>query len=323
MDADVRGDGLKTIRENLVSLVGRVVNPLVGTIKAELLALIMALENPPSVNGGPGKGSTGSKPIIIQHPCIITLQTMMPIYARALTRYTTSITSQPTLASLLISMLWRGLVALANRPDQSVSPPNSPAFSSAMNKGRHESTTMSPPAPSTRFAIKLPPSRPPSPPYTQLTTAAADARALHNLLSLLPRPVAANKLACEAVDEAFDGLKALAALLEATRSNPYKGTQSQTELETELEMLTANLPTLISLPVVLHDYVSISRSVANMLGMSEEEYRKSCLVGFSRAEECAAAVGQRVLDVLAHEAPTQVNVAVIKWLEIEVATTDD
>jgi hypothetical protein len=60
-----------------------------------------------------------------------------------------------------------------------------------------------------------------------------------------------------------------------------------------------------------------------MVGISEDEYRKGCLLGFSRAEECAAAVGQRVLDVLTNEAPMSTNVTVIRWLEVEVATADD
>jgi hypothetical protein len=324
LEADMRGEGLKMIRESLVSLVGRVVNPLVGAIKADLTPLIMALENPTSVNGGPTKPLTGPRPVTIQHPSIIALQTMVPIYARAVARYTTWTTSQATLASLLISLLWRGLVALANRPHQSVLPPSSPVVSPGVLRGRRAS--MSPPAtPPARFTIKLPPSRPPSPPLVQvLSTTAADARSLRDLLSLLPRPVAANQLACEAVDEAFDGLRALADLLEAAQTNAFaKGTQTQVELETELEMLTADLPTLISLPIILHTYYSPSRTVAEMLGIPEDEYRKSCLSGFARAEECASVVGQRVLDVLANEALMPAHGVVTKWLEAELTTADD
>lgn len=322
-EADVRGEGLKMIRESLTSLVARVVNPLVGAMKAELLPVIMALENPISVNGGPAKAPTGFKPVTIQHPSIVALQSIMPIYARALTRYTMWNTSQATLASLLISLLWRGLVALANRPYQSVSPPSSPGVSL---RGR-ESTSMSPPpTPLTRFAIKLPPSRPPSPPYSPVvSTVAADAHALYNLLSLFPRPLAANELAREAVGEAFNGLKALAVLLEDVGTNAFeKGTQTQAELETELEVLTADLPTLISLPVILRAYVSTSRTVAEMLGIPEAEYRNSCLSGFGRAEECGVAVSQQVLDdIFAKEAPTPAKVVVAKWLEAELASADD
>lgn len=321
LEVDVRGEGLKMIRDSLVSVVSRVVDPLMGGIKAELMPLIMALEKPISSTAGPTKMLAGTKPSIIQHPSIVAMQSTMPIYARALIRYTQWTTSQATLASLLISLLWRGLVALANRPYQSVSPPGSPGLSSAVVKSRRQSASMSPPAtpPSVRFAIKLPPSRPPSPPSVQVpSTAAADARALYDLLSLLPRPVAASQLAHEAVDEAFDGLKGLAALLEAEQTNAF--TKSN---QTELERLTADLPTLIALPIVLRGHCPTSRTVAEMLGISEDEYRKGCLLGFSRAEECAVAVGQRVLAVLTNEPQTSANVIVTKWLEVDVATADD
>jgi len=320
LEADARGEGLKMIRDSLMSVVSRVVDPLIGGIKAELIPLIVALENPINITLGSPKMLAGTKSYIVHHPSIVALQTTMPIYARALTRYTAWTTSQAALASLLISLLWRGLVALSNRPYQSGSPPGSPGLSSAVLKGRRQSASMSPPAtpPSMRFAIKLPPSRPPSPPFVQVpSTAAADARALYDLLSRLPRPVAASQLAREAVDEAFDGLKGLAVLLEAEQTNAFaKGDQI------ELERLTANLPTLIALPIVLRGHGSTSRTVAEMLGISEDEYRKGCLFGFSRAEEYAAAVGQRVLVTLTNEAQTSANVAVTKWLEVELASAD-
>lgn len=322
-EADARGDNLKVIRDGLVSLVGRVVNPLIGGIKAELIPLIGALETPISITGTSAKTPTTSKVTIIQHPSMVTLQILMPIYARALARYTVSTTSQATLASLLISLLWRGLVALSHRSQQPLSRSTSPGPSSFVPKRRDTASStvsgqVTPPA--GRFTIKLPPSRPPSPPSIPIpSTTAADARALYDLLSLFPRPVAANQLAREAVDEAFDGLKALVALLEAAQTNLFaKGIQS------ELEVLTADLPTLIALPVVLRAYVTPIQSVAVMLGVSEDDYRKGCLPGFSRAEECVAAVGQRVLDVLlADETPTSAATAVIRWLEVEVATADD
>jgi hypothetical protein len=327
-EADVRDDGLRAIREGLVSVVGRVVNPLVGGIRAELLPLIEALENPVSTTGGNTKTLSGSKSTVILHPSIVALQATMPIYARALTRYTATTTSQATLASLLIYMLWRGLVALSNRPFQPVSPPASPALKPAVSRVRRESSSISPPLtpPSGRFTIKLPPSRPPSPPSIQVpSTAAADARALYDLLILLPRPVAANHLAREAVDEAFNGLKALTALLEAAQSNAFaRGTQTKAELGAELEVLTADLPTLIALPVVLRAHVSTFQTVTSMLGIPDGEYRKGCLHGFSRAEECAGAVGQRVLDNLTvDDAQSGATEVVKNWLEVEVSTADD
>lgn len=328
LDADVRGDGLKAIRDGLVSLVGKVVNPLIEGIKAELMPLIRALENPINVSGGQTKTLSGSKSAVVQHPSIVTLQANMPVYARALARYTTSATSQATLASLLISVLWRGLVALSNRFQPPPSPPTSPGLTPALLKTRRESASSSPPItpPAGRFAIKLPPSRPPSPPAVQVpSSAAADAHALYNLLGLLPRPVAAHRLAREAVDEAYDGLKALVALLEVTQRNAFaKGAQTEAECETELEALTADLPTLIALPVVMRAHMSTSSNVAFMIGISEDEYRKGCLPGFSRAEECSAAVGQRVLDCMStDQAPNAASRVVQQWLEVEVATAND
>jgi len=321
LETDSRGDGLNLVRGGLMSLVGRVVNPLMGSLKAELMPLIVALESPAGVHAGPAKSLGATKPPIMHHPSIATLHTIVPIYAKTLTRYTASTASQAALASFLISLLWRALVALAHRPYESVSPASSPGLSAAVLRGRRQSASMSPPAtPPVRFTMKLPPSRPPSPPSVSVSPAAADARALYDLLSLLPRPVAASQLAREAVDEAFDGLKGLAALFEAVQTDAFaKGSHT----EAELEMLTEDLPTLIALPVLLRGHCSTSRTVAEMLEVSEDEYRKWCLLGFTRAEECAAAISQRVLDVLTNEAQTLANVAIIKWLEAELATADD
>ena len=77
-------------------------------------------------------------------------------------------------------------------------------------------------------------------------------------------------------------------------------TQSVEDLARELGTLTADLPTLIALPILLNAYVFTSekggpRSIPSILGLPEERYR---LTGFVRAEECTAVVGQRVLDVL-------------------------
>lgn len=329
MDSDPRGDGLKSIREGLVSVVGKVVNPLIGGIKSELMPLIRALEKPATAPAGPVKTTmtTGSKVTVVQHPSIAALQVAIPIYSKALTRYTASATSQATLASLLISVLWRSLVALSNRPQQPPSPPGSPALVPAVTKTRAKSTT-TPPAtpPSARFTIKLPPSRPPSPPSAQVPcTAAADARALFDLLSRLPRPVAAHRLAREAVDEAYDGLKALAHLLEVTQANTFaKSNLPEADYEKELEAMTADLPTLIALPVVMRAHMPASNDIATMIGLSDADYRSGCLHGFSRAEECAGAVGQRVLDVLASEKTASAsNRVATKWLEYEVSIADD
>lgn len=151
--------------------------------------------------------------------------------------------------------------------------------------------------------------------------ASADARALYDLLNLLPRPSndkEATRLAREAVDEAFDGLKALPPFLEAVHSVIPTTLLTDPAREHELEVLTAELPTLIALPVLLHAHGREGRttSVADMLGLSEDEYRKGCLAGFGRAEQCADAVGQRVLAVLRQDGES--NSVLSRWLEAEI-----
>lgn len=328
LDADSRGDGLKVIRDGLVSVIGRVVNPLVAGIKTELIPLIADLETPIVVSGTVHKTLAGPKIVVVQHPAMVTLQTVMPIYARALARYNVSNTSQATFASLLISLLWRGLMALSHRPQQPASRPNTPAPHPTAPAKRRDTASSSglitPPA--GRFGIKLPPSRPPSPPAVHVaSTTAADARTLYDLLSFFPRPVATNKLACEAVDEAFDGLKALIALLDSIHTSVFaKSNQNIEEQQAELEALTADLPTLIALPILLRAHVTPAQPVSTMLGLTEDDYRKRCLPGFSRAEECAAVVGQRVLDALLATNPSSLDEQVIiKWLESEIAAADD
>ncbi|KAJ7668432.1 hypothetical protein DFH06DRAFT_198573 [Mycena polygramma] len=317
LDADIRGDGLKVIREGLVSIVNRVVNPLVAGIRAEMMPLLEALESPNSCNTTKAAATTKNAPI--QHQSITVLTSVVPVYVRALSRYTASRYSQAALTPFLIGIIWRGLVALANRPHSPPSPPPSPGLLPTLAVKKRRSASITPPAtpPSARFAIKLPPSRPPSPPAVLVpTSTAADARTLCELLGTFPRPTAnteSTRLANEAIEEAFDGLKALPPLLEAVQAAP----PGQCVSEDELEVLTEELPTLLALPVLLNAYGSNSHSVARMLGLSEDEYRKGCLSGFGRAEECAAVVGQRILDVLRRE---EVAPAVVReWLEAEMA----
>ena len=155
------------------------------------------------------------------------------------------------------------------------------------------------------------------------STVSADARALFDLLNLFTRPATdkeATLLAGEAVNEAFDGLKAVSALLEAVQSNS-NGTAGNDQISgIPLDALTADIPSLIALPILLQAYVyergkSDTESVASLLGLSEEEYRKGCLSGFGRAEECAAAVCGQVYHVLSSRTTPDV---VLGWLEAEM-----
>ncbi|KAF7321430.1 Adaptin-N domain-containing protein [Mycena kentingensis (nom. inval.)] len=317
LDGDARGDGLKVVRDGLVSIVNRVVTPLAAGIKAEILPLLDSLETPNSCAHSTKIGS-GAKNALVQHPSITALVSIVPVYARALRRYTPSRCAQAALAPFLISVVWRGLVALAHRPFSPISRPPSPKQTIAMLVPKQRgSTSVTPPVtpPSARFTIKLPPSRPPSPPALQVpASTASDARVLCELLGTLPRPESAG-LANEAIVEAFDGLKSLPPLLEALQVAQASGAALTEE---ELEALTEELPTLVALSVLLNAYDGgKARSVADMLGLSEAEYRKGCLSGFGRADECAGAVGQRILDVMRQRG--DVPAVVVEWLAAEMA----
>ncbi|KAI0093100.1 hypothetical protein BDY19DRAFT_882381 [Irpex rosettiformis] len=326
LDNDMRGDGLKVVRDSLLSTIKRVVDPLVNALKNDLLPHIEGLEQPSSVVAK----TTGATKVSAAHPCIVYLTSVMPIYAKALGRYITCAAAQSILATLVISLLWRGLVALSNRPipPASLTPPGSPPVANkALKDMKRRSSSGTPPTtpPASRFTLKLPPSRPPSPPTTTgRSSHGGDAKALYDLLAMLPRPT--DSLAREAVDDGYDSLSALVALFEFIQSSKT-GTSAIFDLPAELQALTHDIPVLIALPVMLPAlFPSTSqgqtqeRTVANMLGMSDAAYRNGCLSGFGRAEECVPAVGQRVLDVLgACEGNAQGKGVVIRWLKAEVA----
>ncbi|KAG1878095.1 hypothetical protein DFJ58DRAFT_648911 [Suillus subalutaceus] len=328
LDNDARGDGLKAIREGLVSLIGRVVNPLIAAIQSELVPLLESLENPVAVT----VPKTGTKAL---HPSIVSLQALMPVYARALARYTTTLPSQTTLATFLISIIWRALVAFANRPQVKPSQPTSPLGSpqltplSKRQRATSDNTSLVTPSP-TRFALKLPPSRPSSPPNISVTpSAAADARALHELMVLLPRPFAecdATRVAREAVDEALSDLTDLATLLENIVNPLFKVGKSRETILEEIERMTADLPTLIVLPVLLRSYSRVTNEsppippVSSIINVSEDGYRKNCLSGFGRAEQCSSIVGHSVLDFLHIQGGLQSLVA--QWLANRVDVVD-
>lgn len=349
VEVDTRGESLRTIREGLVSIVNRVIDPLMARIKSELLPVLQALETVPPASaastGTVGKAA-GAIKSPVPHPSIMTLQAIMPINARALSRIVGSAYAENALASLVISLIWHGMVALTHRPTP-VSPPASPPLGAvALRTKDSKKNLATPPAtpPASRFTLKLPPSRPPSPPSlaSRGPTVAADARTLYNLFSQLPKPSATKKqtrLAREVVDEAFDGLSALIALLESIQvhtstpiarsssTGPSAGSASTSpkavplaELEADLDILTADIPIVIALPLLLRTYLPSERSVPAILGMGEDAYRRNCLSGFGRAEECGVPVGQRVLDVLRADRERAEGGAepLLRWLEREL-----
>ena len=326
-DADIRGDGLKSIRDGFVSLIKRVINPLIAGIRGELIPLMEALETPNT--SAFTKPPVGAKSVVVYHPSIVASQTLMPVYAKALTTCTTSSFSHATLASLLISVLWKAMVALSHRvdpkPSPALTPQGSPFLSVKKRRGSPTSTTPPVTPPPARFTIKLPPSRPPSPPTViAYATTAADCKALYDLLVLLPRPKAgqdSTRLAKEAVDEAFEGLRTLPALFDSVKAKA-QSTGNSVAIAQELNTLTTEIPSLIALPIILRTLGGPgTSSVAAMLGLAEDEYRRGCLSGFSRAEECTEAISQRILDVL-HTDPMP-NETVIRWLEMELVEMDE
>ncbi|KAF9059805.1 hypothetical protein BDP27DRAFT_1292170 [Rhodocollybia butyracea] len=319
-DNDARGDGLKAIREGLVSLVHRVVNPLIGGIRNELVPVLDALEL-----SNPAKVIPGSKHGLL-HSSIVTLQSIIPVYTQALKRYTSSRTAQNLLAPFVISLVWRTMVAICHRPATTSSPPSSPVPQMRKRRGSPSATPPLTPPP-TRFTIKLPSSRPPSPPVAAPVlplSPAADVRALVDLFITLPVPVAdteGGRLAREAVDEALNGLRALADLFDMVthliRANDgLVEDKALVEDKTlELQRLTEKIPTLIALPILLRAQ-GLDIHSETVLGLSEEDYRNSCLTGFGRADECGTLVGMRVYEYLCTSEP--IRSVLLAWLEMEI-----
>ncbi len=143
-DADIRGDGLKSIRDGFVSIITRVVKPFISAIQRELTPIIEALENPNTTSIV--KPPAGTKASVVYHPSVVALQTLMPLYARALATSTSSVLSHATLASLLISILWKAMVAVSHRVDARPSPvlgPELPLLGLKRRRGSPLSTTPS------------------------------------------------------------------------------------------------------------------------------------------------------------------------------------
>ncbi|KAF9047340.1 hypothetical protein BJ165DRAFT_1090703 [Panaeolus papilionaceus] len=327
-DSDIRGDGLKSIRDGFVSLLNRVINPLITGVRNELTPIMEALEKPCTAAAVKSPAVT-KFPTAVYHPSIVTLQTLMPVYAKALTTCTTSTISHASLASLLISVLWKAMVALAHRPEAkaySGTPPVSPLLTAKKGRGSPSRSTTPPiTPPAGRFIIKLPPSRPATPPLVSaVPDVITDCKALYELLLLLPRPSPDNKatqLAREAVDEAYEGLRTLPALFETVKNKDCH-TQDPMELAKDLNVLTSEIPSLIALPIILRDFGGPKvSSVAGMLGLTEDEYRNGCLIGFGRAEECAMIVSQRIMDVLQQD--SYANAVVIHWLSLEMTEIEE
>ena len=326
-EVDGRSDGLKVIREGLLNLVMRVVNPLIASIQSEILPLIDGLEKPsPIGRTGSGLNSKNTK-TSTPHPSITGLHAIVPLYAKGLAKIAAADAAQSSLGAMLITLVWHGLVAFAHRPFTSNSPPASPKLASAKPKIK----SITPPtSPTPRFMTILPPSRPSTPPnHSAASSLPGDARALFDILGLIAKPSkdkAAGLLASEAVDEAFDALGSLVSLLDLVHNNPRShAALNFDQLEADLMAVTDDLPTLIGLPILLRAYVvgggsqgGELPSVALILGMTGEAYRANCLVGFNRADECEEVVGKHIIRVLRNDSAALGAVMVSNWLERQI-----
>lgn len=321
VNLDPRGDGLKAFKDGLSSVISRVMTPLLNGVKTDFQRHLRALEsvNPISPSTGPIKPVNSGRLGATHHPSIATLQTLMPIYARAVKTYTTPKSMQSALATFLISSVWTALVALSHRPTMPRSRSNSASAASGTSataiRKRLGGASITPPPtpPSSRFTMKLSSSRPPSPTHVIVPNTVADARVVNELLSQLPKPMVtddASLIAHEAVDEAFEALSALTALLGAV------DTTSEVREDLDLELLTEDLPALIAMPVLLrwsgHGEPQV---IPAMLGIDEQEYRDGCLSGFGRAEECETMIAQRMVDILRNDATDLKTEMVFKYLE--------
>lgn len=309
--SDARSDGLLGIREGFEHIIGRVVNPLVAAIKQDLDSIVPELEKDPGEGWQPKHSNNSAfKPVSPNqryHSSVNILHSHVTVYAKALERYIFIGGSvvEHGIVGVIIGLAWRGLVALAHRKPKWVKPLSRQATPPSAIGAKKKLTPPTTP----RMPLSFRPSRPPSPTILS-PTRAADAKALSDLLTLLPRPSTANKLACEALDDAFEAMRSLSVLFDTL--DTFTGTVE----DRDLDVLTEELPTLIALPVLLNapnvEKGEINEGVPQLLGMEEQEYRQTCLSSFGREEECAETVSRQLLEVL--EERGSGNTAIARWL---------
>jgi len=310
--SDARGDGLQGVREGLEHIIGRVVNPLVASIKQDLYSIVPELEKE-TVDGWAPKHTANPlpfKPAFSNqryHPSFSALSAHTGSYVKTLERCLSAGGKlvEHSIVGVTIGLAWRGLVALAHRNAKGVKPLSRQSTPPSAIGAKKKLTPPTTP----RMALTFRPSRPPSPTFVS-PTRAADAKALYDLLVILPRPSSSNELACEALDEAFEAVRSLSVLFDTL--DTFTGTVE----DSDLEVLTKDLPTLIALPVLLNasnvDKGNIKESVPQMLHMDEREYRQTCLPSFGREEECAETVSRQLLEILEEKGAS--NTAIARWL---------
>lgn len=300
-------DGLRPVREGLESIITKVACPLLAQVRRELQPLLDALEQPPLAHSPTLKPSLtmtvkSSSPSVTVHPAVNVLVGSMPAYARALARLVgLSPIVHRALASCLIALHWRAMVALAHRPCIVLpmsTPPGGSIPLPTVSKKLFGGPT--PPGTPSRFLMKLPTSRPPSPPSPAVVDPLVlEAKKVYDLLAALPKPSHGDAL--EAVDEGLEAFDALLALMRV-RGDPA--------------LVPEDVPTLVALPVVLRA-AGIAAGVPALTQLGEGEYHERCLSGFVRAAECGPLIARTVADVL--DNGDDARAPLLEWLRRRAA----
>ena len=155
-------------------------------------------------------------------------------------------------------------------------------------------------------------SRPPTPPLVEVPPLVLDFKVFLEVLEReLPRPPAKEGLAGEAVDEAFERVRALGNWI-ARGFNGGANTNGNTAASALSDFLNAEvadendddedddeeLPFLLALELVLRHRLGVENGAAAFLEMDEELYKRRCLSGFGRADEWACLISRAVGDGL-------------------------
>ncbi|KAG8936286.1 hypothetical protein FRC02_003223 [Tulasnella sp. 418] len=161
----------------------------------------------------------------------------------------------------------------------------------------------------------------PHPHLPALRVLSKDSRELSEVLKKLPKPQAG--IANEAVDEALEKMDGFVCVIEylvdALTIKPPKSEKESGRAEIQVDKLmekTRLTPMLGVLPIILRVGVTTSSAVvtnpssekamlaqpqdstccvSGYLGLPADEYRRGCLGGFGKADECAAIVGSALL----------------------------
>ncbi|KAF8316399.1 hypothetical protein DL93DRAFT_776343 [Clavulina sp. PMI_390] len=220
---------------------------------------------------------------------------------------------------------------IATAPPAVASGPTPPATPRFGRIGLPLTSISRPPSPtSSSGVVSKSKGAPASLPVTPLQRLLADTSAVQAMLGTLSKPPC-GCLAFEAVDEAFDALAGFKTMLkwlvdEAVAQNEGPAKSLQDIVEQLLEA-AEDVPCLIALNVLVQlvspeqlsrrmpggdarDESTAWRAIAvpELLNMEVEEYRTSCLAGFSRADAAVDPVGHAVLDALeTHKRPLMVR----------------